>query len=307
MNKQTHAYYDMAFKAHFLEKKGNAFQDLFCDIMDKCHPGDFQRMRPWGNQGDRKNDGYLRSRRTLFQVYAPDNMTTTKTIAKAKAKIREDFLGALSHWSSYFDTWIFVHNDMKGLPPDVFATIHDLEHNYSNLAIQVWGYPQLRLKVFTLSEADLADLFGSMPSSRDMLEVRFSDIEEVVAAIAAQPSPNAQDIRPVPATKLAYNQLSEDVEDSIRMGMRKSKLVGQFFGTYQDPEYGDKIAAAFRQQYMIYRSLQLSPDDIFHRLHLFAGGYVRQKPRQEAAVRAVLAYLFEQCEIFERPSEEVML
>ncbi|QBD80397.1 hypothetical protein EPA93_32265 [Ktedonosporobacter rubrisoli] len=60
MDKLTRAYYEATFKAAYLEKGGNAFQDFFSEIMEKCHPSDFQRVRPWGRMGDRKNDGYLR-------------------------------------------------------------------------------------------------------------------------------------------------------------------------------------------------------------------------------------------------------
>jgi hypothetical protein len=42
------AYYEVAFERDFLKKGGNAFQDFFSEIMEKCHPGDFVRVRPWG-------------------------------------------------------------------------------------------------------------------------------------------------------------------------------------------------------------------------------------------------------------------
>ena len=91
MDQFKHSYYVLVFKVAYYEKGGNEFQDFFCEIMEKCHPADFQRVRPWGNAGDRKNDGYLRSTRTLFQVYAPNEMSAPKAIAK----IHEDFHGAL--------------------------------------------------------------------------------------------------------------------------------------------------------------------------------------------------------------------
>jgi hypothetical protein len=69
--------------------------------------------RPWGNQGDRKNDGFLKSERRLFQVYAPNEMEA----AKAKTKITADFEGAKEHWGKHFDKWTFVHNATDGLPP----------------------------------------------------------------------------------------------------------------------------------------------------------------------------------------------
>src|SRR5580704_1274230 len=99
----------MAFRLRFVESTGDSFQDLFSTIMEMRFPADFVRVRPWGNVGDRKNDGYLRSRRQLFQCYAPREMAR----AKCLNKISEDFAGALPHWRAHFDQWIFTHNDIK--------------------------------------------------------------------------------------------------------------------------------------------------------------------------------------------------
>ena len=83
------AWYRIAFERDFLKKKAGAFQDFFSEIMEKRYKGDFIRVRPWGNVGDRKNDGYLASKRILFQVYAPNELTA----AEAVKKIAEDFMG----------------------------------------------------------------------------------------------------------------------------------------------------------------------------------------------------------------------
>ena len=47
------------------------------------------------------------------------------------------------------------------------------------------------------------------------------------------------------------------------------------------------------------------PDDIFQYLQEFAGGSERKNPRREVAIFAVLAYLFERCDIFEQPEGEL--
>jgi hypothetical protein len=70
--------------------------------MEKRYPGDFITVRPWGNVGDRKNDGYLRSKRMLFQSYAPNDISAAECVAK----IDDDFLGALPFWQKYFGAWI---------------------------------------------------------------------------------------------------------------------------------------------------------------------------------------------------------
>ena len=51
--------------------KATAFQDHFNDVMEAVHGTDFVRVRPAGNVGDRKCDGYLQSTGTVFQAYAP--------------------------------------------------------------------------------------------------------------------------------------------------------------------------------------------------------------------------------------------
>jgi hypothetical protein len=66
---------------------------------------------------------------------------------------------------------------------------------------------------------------------------------------------------------------------------------------------GDNVAASFKREYEAYREVGMVPDLIFGKLQEFAGGSQRGTPRYEAAVLAVLAFLFEQCDIFESPPE----
>lgn len=162
MDEQGQAFYELHFKTAFLEAKGTAFQDLFVAVMTKAHPGDFIACRPWGNVGDRKNDGYLKSERTLFQVYAPNEMK----VAAAVRKAREDFTGALPYWQEYFDRWVFVHNAPAGLPPDIIATLLDLERRHAPITVTAWGYHELLLRLRRLSPADLSSLYGALPIHR---------------------------------------------------------------------------------------------------------------------------------------------
>jgi len=301
MDQMKLAHYELRFEISYLKKDGNEFQNFFCEIMEKCHPGDFQRVRPWGNAGDRKNDGYLPSKRMLFQVYAPNNMKSVNTIAKIKA----DFNGALLHWEKYFDQWILVHNSRQGLGPDVVALLNELTISHGTVAAHSWGFEELRQKVFTLNAVNLASLLGSAPSNKDMLDVRYDNVQEVLRHIARQESSAIQDIRPVPPDKLKFNRLSLHAQNLLTWGMQKADLVEQFFNDYSNPTYGDEIAAAFKNEYENYRRLGVDPDIIFCKLQEFAGGSERGTPADEAAVLAVLAYLFEQCDIFERSPAEV--
>ncbi|RYH16672.1 MAG: hypothetical protein EON54_28165, partial [Alcaligenaceae bacterium] len=87
----------------------------------------------------------------------------------------------------------------------------------------------------------------------------------------------------------------------LKIGMQKSQLVMQFFNTWNNPVYGEQIASAFKSQYVALKDATppLHPDEIFGRLEAWAGGMANMTPTHKAAVLAVMAYLFDRCEIFE--------
>jgi hypothetical protein len=302
MDSLSRAYYEVAFERDFLKKKGKAFQDFFSEIMEKRYPRDFQRVRPWGNVGDEKNDGYLKSQRTLFAVYAPNEMKAADTITK----VEEDFQGALLHWKDYFDTWVFVHNSRDGLGPEVLKKLLNLEAANPNIKVMHWGFEELRQEVFKLSDIDIASLLGPAPSSNDVHNLSFEDLQVVLLTIARQQPSDELDLRPVPKAKLSANKLSHNVEILLKAGMRKASLVEQFFRQWPDPAFGDEVAEAFRRKYSELKKLNVPSDIIFMKLQEFAGGGRRGTPEHEAAVLAVLAHLFEKCDIFERPLEGVV-
>ena len=77
--------------------------------------------------------------------------------------------------------------------------------------------------------------------------------------------------------------------------------MAKFFSTWKNPIYGEQIALAFKNKYLALRNATppLHPDEIFGRLDTWAGGTTNTTPAHKAAVLAVMAYLFDKCEIFE--------
>ena len=300
MDELTRAYYEEKYKSTFLEFKADEFQNFFSSLMEKRYPSDFQRVRPWGRSGDRKNDGYLRSKRILFQVYAPNEMAE----AEALDKIDSDFTGALPYWQAHFEEWVFVHNSRTGLGPGVTKMLLDLADQHKPLRLSSWGYEELRRELFSLTDLDIASLLGPAPTTHHFSNMRFTELQKVIMTIAYQNPLPIQDIRPVPADKLSANALSQNVQILFTAGMSKADLVDSFFQRWHDPRLGDQIAEAFRQKYIALRDQNLPPDDIFTELRRFTGGEQQSEPDHDVAVLAVLAYFFEQCDIFEAPLKE---
>lgn len=297
MDRYSRAYFEQAFEIRFLRLKATSFQDFFGDVMEKAYPGgDFIRVRPWGKQGDRKNDGYLRSKRMLFQAYAPNEIKESETTKK----IADDFAGALPYWKEFFGTWVFVHNAREGLPPAVTAALLLLEQSNGDVAVRWWGFEELRQEVFRLAEEDVSALLGPAPAPKHFSSLGFARIKPILDVIARKEAPPEAEIAPVPVNKLQINRLSENVELLLQLGRRRSRLVGDFLAAYPDPQYGDEVVQAFRSRYEELRASARSPDETFRELQIFAGGDSTGDPGHQAAVFTVLAYLFDQCDIFER-------
>ncbi|WP_295430115.1 ABC-three component system protein [uncultured Thiodictyon sp.] len=297
MNLQD-AYYDQKFENTFLRAKGNEFQTFFERLMSLAYKADFMACRPWGRSGDRKNDGFLKSERRLFQVYAPNEMDA----AKAIAKIKEDFEGAKIHWGKHFDTWSFVHNATDGLPPHVQALLLDFQCDNEGISLDSWGLEELRLVFRRLSSDDLATWLGPAITDETKTNLGFKDLQIVLESLAGKAAPSAVTVKDVPAGKIEANALSESTSILVKNGMAKAPLVSDFFDAWHDETLGERLAVSFRAEYARLRST-LHQNRIFSELQAWAGGVQRGTPEHEMAVLTVLAYYFERCDIFEEPKD----
>lgn len=290
--------YEKDFRIAFLESKGDGFQRLFEKLMSKARTNDFMACRPWGNVGDRKNDGYLPSARILYQSYAPNELTA----AEAIKKINEDFEGAKAHWEEYFDEWTFVHNAPDGrLGPHIIEALAKIGQENPHIKIGHCGYEEMLAIFRHLSLQDLESWFGPSLTMEANINLGFSDLAAVLTHISVTPVPTTSEVKDVSRGKIEANLLSQAVADFLKIGMQKSPLVAQFFDNWKNPSYGEQIAQAFKGKYAALRDSvpQLHPDEIFGRLEVWAGGAANTSPVHKAAVLAVMAYLFDKCEIFE--------
>jgi hypothetical protein len=136
-----------------------------------------------------------------------------------------------------------------------------------------------------------------------MLNVGIPELQIVLQAIATQASPAPAEPHAIPPGKLDQNRLSEAVKRLIKEGGLRRRVVRQLFNNWPEPQFGDRIARAFRDRYAALKAANLDPNSIFIELQAFAGGLQRGAPEHESAVVTVLAYLFEACDIFEPPAE----
>jgi hypothetical protein len=298
------AHFDVRLQREFLRARGNAFQSLFVRIMEKAHGSDFHPTRPWGATGDRKCDGYLASVRMVFALYAPKDF---ENLSRAKTKIRSDHTGALKHWKEFMDGWTLVHNDEDGLAPDLVQLLQRLQAKQQAVTVSQWGLDRLRSTILPLPMEQLHDLFGTVPTARDVTRVRQEDLKQVIDDLAVLiefrdgSELSAEDLRPVPPGKVEYNRLGASAKELLAVGWRHSGRVRQFFDRHTDPLLGARVVSGFQTRYRQLREAGIVADALFGELQEFAIGTGDRTPRIQIAGLAVLAYLFEACHIFERP------
>jgi hypothetical protein len=290
------AYFELFFENAFLRAKGDAFQDLFERLMGLAYKADFMACRPWGNRGDRKNDGFLKSEKCLFQVYAPNEMTE----AKAIAKIQEDFEEAKTYWGKLFEKWVFAHNAESGLPPHVHKLLLDFEDQNPGISLKPWSLVEFKTIFRKLAIEDIQSWFGFAPTEETKTKLGFKDLQVVLETIAGRAVPVDIPVKAVPKGKIEANALSESVAALLKNGMTKAPLVEAFFDQWHDFTLGDRIAKSFRTAYESFRE-KYPPNQVFAELQTWAGGGTRGAPEHELAVLTVIAYYFERCDIFEEP------
>lgn len=276
---------------------GEQFQDLFAAVMERRYPG-FQRIRPWGKQGDRKNDGWLPNEKTLFQCYAPSSFAASAL----EAKLTEDYDGACEHWKGKFTDWVFVHNDRNGMAPSVALLMQALDVRSEKITCTSWGPFQLREKFAQLSEGDRVAILGPVLTSADFMGVGAAVLKPLIEALGTQkPDPGAP-VNPVPLDKIEANDLTDEQIAFLSLGAGRAPLVDLYMNNaYAMPTQADAIAAAVADKYRALRATgQAQPQTLDDIVAWVSGGDITTGVL--ANVWAVVAYFFERCHIFEVPA-----
>ena len=299
MDEIEEAFYRLYFRMAFRDKKGTEFQDWFADLVASAIGSDFEPVRAYGNEGDRKCDGRRLSTRTIFQCYAPIHMNQERLINKIDA----DFHGARIHWDAWMSEWAFVHNGRGGLPPSVVKHLDTLRDAYPDITITVCGEAALRTFADRLDRSAQQAIFGYVPSKTGLETLVMEDLKPVIDELQrAEPIPGEEPLTPPSVEKLEKNALSEDAAELLRVGRRKDGLVATYFRKNPRPDMGEHIAEEFRNRYARLKGQGRSSDEIFAHLQQYAG--MGGTPTRQGAALAVLSYFFERCDIFEDPIYE---
>ena len=300
-------WWRIALELKLRKASANAFQEFFSSLMGKLHGDDFVSTRPFGVLGDKGCDGYLQSTGEVFQCYGALNGDSGK-VAYLIGKMDEDYAKAAEALLSIMKAWTMVHNLVDGLPIEAVEKLEGLRKSSSGCRFAFLGLEGFEQRLFSLEDRHIEALLGVAANNQDMMSLQAAELRDLVVALmqaADDTSPAPVVIGPVPVDKLQLNKLPGHWCRLIEGGWQNAHLVGEYLARHRDPMTGEKIAQIFRHRYSYLKSQGLQPAAIMTSLYgMVTGSGTVSAPRQVAA-QALLAYLFESCDIFEDDASKV--
>ncbi len=277
---------------------GNSFEDFFHDVMTLCVPG-FVDVRTHGKLGDKGSDGMSLHFGKLYACYAPE----TPNAAASIAKLRSDVKSALRQRNGQFTTFVFVHNDVRGVHPDISEELVSLSTDHPGLQFELMGMRHIRDLLGGAARISVEDVLKMPLPIEHTVTVGLEEMEDLLQHLAANRviSSNPGTASPVSVQKLHYSELTVESQAEVRDGMKHSGLIDSYYGERIDVTELDDVAARFRAEYVDAKRSVSEPEEILLRLRVFLAGSKTTAGPAYRAQTAVLAYFFQRCDIFDNP------
>lgn len=280
---------------------GIAFQDFFGDIVERLHGADYVRIRAFGSLGDDGCDGYLQHSGHVYQCYGK-GQDTALNVRDLLKKVDEDYGKASSRLASIMKGWTFVHNLHDGVPVQLPTRIEELRAANPDHGFGLAGPQRFWSWVGQLTRDDIEGVLGAVPGLAERMTLDLGEVSSLMDGLLAQmdhiPVVDAPPVL-VPRDKLERNGIEGYWRFVIVQALPLSREVRSYVDEQPRPELGPAVASAFARRYVELKAQGLPPTDILTQLLEDLVGLGAIHPKRLLAAQAVLAYLFEACDIFE--------
>ena len=306
MTSEQRFWWRTALELKLRKHPGDAFQDFFSTVMAKAHGSDFVRVRPYGQLGDKGCDGYLVSVGRVFQCYGALNAENNK-VSYLIGKMKEDHSKAANAMKTLMKEWCMVHNFVDGLPIEAVETLTSLQKANKKQSFSFFGLESFESTIFALDESQIEDLLGIAASASDTLNLQISELRDLVNSVelAAMEVTSVQ-VLPVPVDKLVFNKLPAHWAKLIEFGWGNAPLVAEYLANRPEPLIAEQLAEHFRNRYAYLKGQSIGPGAIMSSLYEMITGTGIVTPQRQVAAQALLAFLFESCDIFEDQPSAVL-
>ncbi len=283
---------------------GTSFEDYVTKVLRKLHD-DFINPASTGHFGDGGCDGVAEAAGILYACYGP--LPGREAELKLTRKLESDFARALNSWKN-FHTWRFITNGRPG--PKAVDALTDLQRQHSEqserpLTLRIWDGDNFWERVVsTLPKDDLNVLFPGAPGIAHLDLADLLPLLETLGTAEIEVD-HTRVIRPVPASKMDFNNLPAGSRLELNDGRVMAPRIDRWFAELADPELADAYGQKFKEIYTRVRATTTVPTEILERLYVaLAGANFRMDATRSRAAYALISYFFDSCHIFEMPVEE---
>lgn len=301
----------LIFNVQTLKADGKAYEDIFTSVQILLD-NTFRKIKPYGNVGDKKNDGFLPKTGNYFQVYAPENPENSRTIKNAISKLVNDFTGLYKAWNDTIpiQKFHFVINDkQRGCPPDLELKIGELRNLYPSIEFATYTLDNLIDDFCKLSQENMEKIVGVIPKFGEYETASIPEFKKIIDHLLIQTKEDQTNedeslIKLEFEEKILFNKLTSDIAEMLRMAEIQSYILNDYFSNNEDKYLKTKLRNILSQMYISEKVQfeqinELNSSLIFFKLL----DYITQNKSTESlnASLILMAFYFDACDIFEIP------
>ncbi len=285
------------FKNKIYESDGQKFEDVFSAIMRYVEP-DFQSIKPWGNIGDRKNDGYIKNKGIFYQVFAPENIK--KSYPDVIKKIENDFSGLINQWSPVNNFYFVINDKYNGVHPDSEQLLEQIKIKNNLTETRFLTPKDLENMLFKLDDDQILTITGYLPDPINLITLNYSIINEIVEYISAKPLGTLIEnvIIPEWSEKIIFNGLDGGVEETyLNNGFLQVAYLDEYLhdnSEFLANELKNDIRATYLNLSQKFQGKKLFWKIVNDLLPNKASIY-------QAHIIVIMSKYFETCDIYEEP------
>lgn len=306
MNIEQRVMSQLMFKTRIYQKNASEFETFFTAVMSKVDK-DFTQVKPQGQKGDRKNDGYNPKKGIYYQVYAPERVNTKEALEKMEG----DLEGLFEFWDDICPVkeYNFLINDKYlGVYPDINSKIIELGNRYkikTNLLLA----KDLENMYMKLEYEEMVEIVGiiCVPEAKG---ISFIDLNEIIEYIMNMDYNIEEEGIISPAEmeeKIIFNNLNKEISNIINTYSIYTGQLEEFFsnrGDFEREKIQEKLIQIYKET-----KVQIKDDieDCSSLRFLAIVDKILPQPRKFSTLQALyvlLSYYFETCDILENPNKK---
>jgi len=300
MNVQERTIARHLFQNKIFRADGQIFEELFSAIMNYAE-ADFQQIKPWGNIGDRKNDGYIKTKGIFYQVYAPEDIR--KSYPSVVSKLKEDFDGLKAQWFPVNEFYFVVNDKYKGVNADCDKIIQEIKRSHNLNDAGFLTAKDLENILFELEDDQIYLITGHIPDPANIKQLDFSILNEVIGYIMQLPlndGDKPKNVLPNWNEKIKLNVLSESVSQLLINGCFQSHSLEEYLKNNSD-FLADSLRDKMNEIYLQEKENK-SGDELFWAI--VNSTSPKAEHMYQTSVIVIMSKYFETCDIFEEPVQE---